>query len=104
MSYIVSEVYEAFIPAPVRRRARGGVRFIAAVTVVLLASLLTTTVEGQGRVQQPSAQTDGELPVLTVRQIEALLAEKAQRKVSSQLLDAWRTPQPRWWRWTRGPT
>ena len=77
---------------------------------MFLASLLTPAVEGQGRVQQPSAQTDGELPVKAVRQIEALLAEKAQRtaaqrKVSSQLLDAWRaavahrrarTPQPRW--------
>ena len=95
MSYMVSEVYEAFISAPVRRRARGGVRFIAAVTVVLLASLLTLAVEGQGRVQQPSAQADGELPVKAVRQIEALVAEKAhrtaaQRKVSSQLLAAWR--------------
>ena len=40
MSYVVSEVYEVFI---------------AVVTVVLLASLFTAAVEGQGRAQQPSA-------------------------------------------------
>ena len=48
---------------------------------------------GSLRAQQTPAQIDGELPVKTVRQIEALLAAKAQRtpaqrKVSSQLLPA----------------
>ena len=78
MSYIVSEVYEVFI---------------AVVTVVLLASLFTGAVEGQGRAQQPSAQASSESPRTTDRQIKARLAAKAQRtpaqrKVSSQLLDA----------------
>ena len=78
MSYIVSEVYEVFI---------------AVVTVVLLASLFTAAVEGQGRAQQPSAQASSESPGTTDRQIKARLAAKAQRtpaqrKVSSQLLDA----------------
>ena len=78
MSYIVSEVYEVFI---------------AVVTVVLLASLFTGAVEGQGRAQQPSAQASSESPGTTDRQIKARLAAKAQRtpaqrKVSSQLLDA----------------
>ena len=81
MSYIVSEVYEVFI---------------AVVTVVLLASLFTGAVEGQGRAQQPSAQASSESPGTTDRQIKARLAAKAQRtpaqrKVSSQLLDARRT-------------
>ena len=78
MSYVVSEVYEVFI---------------AVVTVVLLASLFTGAVEGQGRAQQPSAQASSESPGTTDRQIKARLAAKgqrtpAQRKVSSQLLDA----------------
>ena len=78
MSYIVSEVNEVFI---------------AIVTVVLLASLFTGAVEGQGRAQQPSAQASSESPGTTDRQIKARLAAKAQRtpaqrKVSSQLLDA----------------
>ena len=78
MGYIVSEVYEVFI---------------AVVTVVLLASLFTGAVEGQGRAQQPSAQASSESPGTTDRQIKARLAAKAQRtpaqrKVSSQLLDA----------------
>ncbi len=78
MSYIVSEVYEVFI---------------AVVTVVLLTSLFTGAVEGQGRAQQPSAQASSESPGTTDRQIKARLAAKAQRtpaqrKVSSQLLDA----------------
>ena len=78
MSYVVSEVYEVFI---------------AVVTVVLLASLFTAAVEGQGRAQQPSAQASSESPGTTDRQIKARLAAKtqrtpAQRKVSSQLLDA----------------
>ena len=74
----MSEVYEVFI---------------AVVTVVLLASLFTGAVEGQGRAQQPSAQASSESPGTTDRQIKARLAAKAQRtpaqrKVSSQLLDA----------------
>ena len=78
MSYVVSEVYEVFI---------------AVVTVVLLASRFTAAVEGQGRAQQPSAQASSESPGTTDRQIKARLAAKAQRtpaqrKVSSQLLDA----------------
>ena len=95
MSYIVSEVYEAFIAAANLRRAPGGVRFIAVVTVVLLASLLTAADEGQSGAQQPSAQAGGESPGTAARKIEVQLAAKAQRtpaqrKVSSQLLDAWR--------------
>ena len=48
---------------------------------------------GPVRAQQTSAQASGKLPVKAVRQIEALLAAKAQRtpvqqKVSSQLLVA----------------
>ena len=78
MSYVVSEVYEVFI---------------AVVTVVLLTSLFTAAVEGQGPAQQPSAQASSESPGTTDRQIKARLAAKtqrtpAQRKVSSQLLDA----------------
>ena len=78
MSYVMSEVYEVFI---------------AIVTVVLLASLFTGAVEGQDRAQQPSAQASSEPPGTTDRQIKARLAAKgqrtpAQRKVSSQLLDA----------------
>ena len=62
-------------------------------TVVLLASLFTAAVEGQDRAQQPSVQAGGESPGTANQQIEARLAEKAQRtpaqrKVSSQLLDA----------------
>ncbi len=57
----------------------------AAVAIPLLA--------GPVRAQPTSAQDGGELPLKAVRQIEALLAAKAQRtplqrKVSSQLLDA----------------
>ena len=37
MSDIVSEVYEAFIAASDLRRVPGGVRFMAVVTLVLLA-------------------------------------------------------------------
>ncbi len=75
------------------RQLLGGMRFIAMVTVVLLALLLTAAVEGQGRAQQASTQASGQAPGKANRQIEARLAEKAkrtpaQRKVSSQLLDA----------------
>ena len=50
--------------------------------------------------QQPLAQAGGDLPVRAVRQIEALLAAKAQRtpaqrKVSSQFLEAQRTTAQR---------
>ena len=75
------------------RQLPGGMRFISMVTVVLLALLLTAVVEGQGRAQQASTQASGQAPGKANRQIEARLAEKAkrtpaQRKVSSQLLDA----------------
>ena len=85
MSCIFSEIYESFI---------------AMATVVLLASLLTATVEGQGGAQQTPAQAGGEPPGTADRQIEAQLAKKAQRtpaqrKVSSQLLDAQRAANAR---------
>ncbi len=100
MSYIVSEVYETFMAAADLQRAPKGVRFIAMVTVVLLASLYTAAVEGQDRAQQPSVEAGGESPGTANRQIEARLAEKAkrtpaQRKVSSQLLDARRAADTR---------
>ena len=90
---MVSEASVAFMAASSLRRAPKGVRFIAMVTVVLLALLFTAAVEGQGRAQQPSAQASSESPGTTDRQIKARLAAKAkrtpaQRKVSSQLLDA----------------
>ena len=93
MSYILSEASVAFMAASKLRRVPGGMRFIAMVTVVLLALLLTAAVEGQGRAQQASAQAGGESPGTANQQIAAQLAEKAkrtpaQRKVSSQLLDA----------------
>ncbi len=93
MSYLVGEVHEAFMAASNLRRAPKGAWCIAVATVVLLASLLTAAVEGQDRVQQPSDQAGGESLGTDGGQIEALLAEKAQRtaaqrKVSSQLLDA----------------
>ena len=75
------------------RRVQGGMRFIAIVTVVLLALLLTAAVEGQGRAQQASTQASGQAPGKANQQIAAQLAAKAQRtpaqrKVSSQLLNA----------------
>ena len=93
MSYILSEASVAFMAASNLRRVPGGMRFIAIVTVVLLALLLTAAVEGQGRAQQASAQAGGESPGTANQQIAAQLAAKAQRtpaqrKVSSQLLDA----------------
>ena len=60
----------------------------------LLGAMLTIPLLiGSVRAQQTSAQDRGKLPLKAVRQIEALLAAKAQRtpaqrKVSSQLLDA----------------
>ena len=80
MHSIVSEVYKAFI---------------AVVTVVLLVAPLTAGAEGRGRAQRPSAQASEESPGMADRQIESRLEAKAQRtpaqrKVSSQLLDAQR--------------
>ena len=100
MNYVVREVYEAFMAASNLRRAPKGMRFIAVVTVVLLASLPTAAVKGQDRAQQPSAQASGESSGTDGGQIEAQLAEKAQRtaaqrKVSSQLLDARRAADAR---------
>ncbi len=82
-----------FAPSGVRRAA-GGSRFIAGATVVLLASLLTVTVEGQGGAEQPQARAGEESQGTADGQIEAQLEAKAQRtpaqrKVSSQLLDAY---------------
>ena len=67
----------------------GAVPFWGLLGAVLAIPLLG----GSAGAQQPPAQVGGELPVTAVRQIEELLAEKAQRtpaqrKVSSQLLDA----------------
>ena len=61
----------------------------------LLAILLLA---GPAEAQQPPAQVGGELPEKAVRQIKAMLTTKAQRtsaqrKVSSQLLDAARSVQ-----------
>ena len=60
---------------------------------LLGAVLAIPLLAGSAGAQQPLAQVGGELPVTAVWQIEELLAEKAQRtpaqrKVSSQLLDA----------------
>ena len=73
----------------------GTVPFSGLLGAVLAIPMLAGTVLAQ----QTSARPDGELPVKAVRQIEALLAAKAQRtpaqrKVSSQLLEAQRTPVP----------
>ena len=100
MSCIVSEDSAAFMASSDLRRAPGSVRFIAVTTAVLLAALLAAAVEGQDRAQQPSAQAVGESPGTDRGQIEARLAEKAQRtpaqrKVSSHLLDARRTADAR---------
>ena len=74
----------------------GAVPFWGLLGAVLAIPLLA----GPVLAQQTSVRPDGELPVKAVRQIEALLAEKAQRtpaqrKVSSQLLEAQRTPPQR---------
>ena len=74
----------------------GAVPFSGLLGAVLAIPLLA----GPVLAQQTSARPDGELPVKAVRQIEALLAAKAQRtpaqrKVSSQLLEAQRTPTQR---------
>ena len=74
----------------------GTVPFSGLLGAVLAIPLLA----GPAGAQQPPAQAGGDLPVKAVRQIEALLAAKAQRtpaqrKVSSQLLEAQRTPAQR---------
>ena len=74
----------------------GAVPFWGLLGAVLAIPMLA----GPVLAQQTSARPDGELPVKAVRQIEALLAAKAQRtpaqrKVSSQLLEAQRTPAQR---------
>ena len=74
----------------------GAVPFSGLLGAVLAIPMLA----GPVLAQQTSARPDGELPVKAVRQIEALLAAKAQRtpaqrKVSSQLLEAQRTPAQR---------
>ena len=71
----------------------GAVPFWGLLGAVMAILLLA----GPARAQQSPAQAGADLPVRTVRQIEALLAAKAQRtppqrKVSSQLLEAQRTP------------
>ena len=82
-----------FAPSGLRRTAGGGVRFIAGATAVLLAALLTVAVEAQGGAEQPQARAGEESQGTADGQIEAQLEAKAQRtpaqrKVSSQLLDA----------------
>ncbi len=73
----------------------GAVPFLGLLGAVLAIPLLA----GPVGAQQALAQGGGELPVTAVRQIEELLAAKAQRtpaqrKVSSQLLDAAASAQP----------
>ena len=67
---------------------------------LLGAMLAILLLAGPAGARQPPAQAGGDLPVRAVRQIEALLAAKAQRtpaqrKVSSQFLEAQRTPTQR---------
>ena len=74
----------------------GAVPFWGLLGAVLAIPMLA----GPVLAQQTSARPDGELPVKAVRQIEALLAAKAQRTpaqrtVNSQLLEAQRTPAQR---------
>ena len=71
----------------------GAIPFWGLLGAVLAILLLA----GPAGAQQPPAQAGGDLPVRAVRQIRAILAEKerrtpAQRKVSSQLLEAQQTP------------
>ena len=77
------------------RYITGGVyaAFVAVITVVLLASLFPSAVEGRAVAQQPTERASGESPGIDAGQIGVRLAAKeqrtaAQRKVSSQLLDA----------------
>ena len=100
MNAALGAVHEACMACSNLRRAPKGTRWIAVIASVLLAWLLATTVQGQAPAQQPSAQAGGESPGTSSGQIEALLAEKeqrtaAQRKVSSQLLDARRAADAR---------
>ena len=74
----------------------GAVPFWGLLGAVLAIPLLA----GSAGAQQPPVQAGGDLPVRAVRQIRAILAEKerrtpAQRKVSSQFLEAQRTPSQR---------
>ena len=69
------------------------IRTVNPFCVLLGAVLAIALLAGPVGAQQTSAQAGGKLPERAVRQIEALLAQKAQRtpaqrKVSSQLLDA----------------
>ena len=71
----------------------GAVPFWGPLGAVLAILLLA----GPAGAQQPPAQAGGDLPVRAVRQIRAILAEKAQRtptqrKLNSQLQDALRAP------------
>ena len=77
------------------RYVTGGVyaAFVAVITVVLLASLFPSAVEGRGGAQQPTERASDESPGIDAGQIGVRLAAKeqrtaAQRKVTSQLLDA----------------
>ena len=77
------------------RYITGGVyaAFVAIITVVLLASLFPSAVEGRAIAQQPTERASDESPRIDAGQIGVRLAAKeqrtaAQRKVSSQLLDA----------------
>ena len=77
------------------RYVTGGVyaAFVAVITVVLLASLFPSVVEGRAGAQQPQERASDESPGIDAGQIGVRLAAKeqrtaAQRKVSSQLLDA----------------
>ena len=77
-----------------RRQLRSRSRHArAALTLAGIAVLAIPLLAAPAGAQQPSARAGANLPVRAVRQIEALLAAKAQRtaaqrKVSSQLLDA----------------
>ena len=77
------------------RYVTGGVyaAFVAVITVVLLASLFPSVVEGRPGAQQPTERASDESPGIDAGQIGVRLAAKeqrtaAQRKVSSHLLDA----------------
>ena len=77
-----------------RRQLRSRSRHArAALTLAGIAVLAIPLLAAPAGAQQPPARAGADLPVRAVRQIEALLAAKArrtaaQRKVSSQLLDA----------------
>ena len=75
------------------RLARGGTRLYCGLLWAMAAILLLV---GSVRAQSVPAQSGDKLSETTERQIGALLVQKAQRtpvqqKLSSQLLDAWRT-------------